>query len=210
MRYSFPAIIPAILIRLRQHVAGAWHLLRTPLLCWLYGIKSGRGVNFDGPVFLRTHGHEIVIGDQSHFVSSGFVNAVGLTNPTILDTQKGGKITIGKYCGFSSPVISSKSSVTIGDRVMVGGNVRIFDHNYHSLDPLLRGTGADMSDVRTRPVHIDDDVFIGTNAIILKGTHLGPRSIIAAGSVVFGLDVPADSMVKGNPAVVVSTRANDR
>ena len=48
-----------------------------------------------------------------------------------------------------------------------------------------------------------DDCFIGTNAIILKGTHLGPRTIVAAGSVVFGLDVPADSMLKGNPARLI-------
>jgi len=37
----------------------------------------------------------------------------------------------------------------------------------------------------------------------LKGTHLGPRTIVAAGSVVFGLDVPSDSLVKGNPARVI-------
>ena len=61
----------------------------------------------------------------------------------------------------------------------------------------------DRRHIRSKPVVIEDDCFIGTNAIILKGTHLGARSIVAAGSVVAGLDVPADSMVKGNPAQVV-------
>ena len=53
---------------------------------------------------------------------------------------------------------------------------------------------------------IGNDVFIGTNAIILKGTHIGDRSVVAAGSVVFGLEVPPDSIVKGNPAKVLSRR----
>jgi len=203
MPYSFPAIIPAILTRVWQCVAWVYYRARTTVLCWLYGVRAGRRVNFQGPVLLRTHGNEIEIGKETHFISAPAVNVVGLTNPTILDTQKGGRIVIGNSCGLSSPVISSKSSITIGDRVMVGGNVRIFDHDFHSLDSHCRGSATDMEGVRTRPVFIDDDAFIGTNAIILKGSHIGKRAIVAAGSVVFGLNVPDDALVKGNPAQVV-------
>jgi bifunctional UDP-N-acetylglucosamine pyrophosphorylase/glucosamine-1-phosphate N-acetyltransferase len=50
---------------------------------------------------------------------------------------------------------------------------------------------------------IGDDCFIGTNSILLKGTKIGARSIVAAGSVVFGLQIPPDSLVKGNPAQII-------
>ena len=65
------------------------------------------------------------------------------------------------------------------------------------------------SNIRSKRIVIGDDVFIGTNAIILKGTQIGDRSIIAAGSVVMGLKIPPDSMVKGNPARIVSVKNVD-
>jgi acetyltransferase-like isoleucine patch superfamily enzyme len=131
---------------------------------------------------------------------------VGLIGYTTIDNRSGGNISIGANCGFSSVVISSKIGIKIGNRVMVGGNARIFDHDFHSLRHDIRWTRGDAVDDRAKLVTIDDDCFIGTNAIILKGTHLGARSIVAAGSVVFGLDVPPDSIVKGNPACVTSKK----
>lgn len=56
------------------------------------------------------------------------------------------------------------------------------------------------------PVSIGDDVWIGTGAIILKGVSVGDRAIVAARAVVTK-DVPADAVVAGNPARVVSTLA---
>lgn len=53
------------------------------------------------------------------------------------------------------------------------------------------------------PIVIGDDVFIGANVIILKGTKIGERSVIGAGSVVALKDISPDSLVVGNPARVV-------
>ena len=53
-----------------------------------------------------------------------------------------------------------------------------------------------------KEIIIEDDVLIGANVIILKGVHIGARSIIGAGSVVTK-DVPEDCIVAGNPAKVV-------
>jgi len=50
---------------------------------------------------------------------------------------------------------------------------------------------------------IGDDVFIGVNSIILKGVNIGPRTIIGAGSVVAIKNIPADSVVYGNPAKII-------
>ena len=88
---------------------------------------------------------------------------------------------------------------------MVGGNVRIYDHDYHSLDFELRRGRQDGDHVRSRPVFIGDDVFIGVNAIILKGVTIGDRAIIGAGSVV-AHSVPADEIWAGNPARRIGRR----
>ena len=52
------------------------------------------------------------------------------------------------------------------------------------------------------PIVVEDDVLIGANCIILKGVRIGARSVVGAGSVVTR-DVPPDTVVAGNPAVVI-------
>ena len=57
-------------------------------------------------------------------------------------------------------------------------------------------------DLGERPVSIGDDVWIGANAMILRGVTLGEGAVVGAGAVVTG-DVPAHTIVAGNPATVV-------
>ena len=100
-------------------------------------------------------------------------------------------------------VLSSQSSITLGRYVQLGGHVRIFDHDFHSLNYSFRRDGAtDVLNCRTKPVTIGDDVFVGTNSIILKGVRIGDRSVIGAGSVLSS-DVPPDEVWAGNPASFV-------
>lgn len=207
MRYQFPMILPAIVDRVISITGGLWYRFRTRVLSWFWGVDCGKGARFEGSVYFRSHRRgTIKIGEGTVFNSWCRTNLVGLTNPTILETRLGGVIRVGKRSGFSSVVISSKTSVDVGDNVLVGGNVRIFDHDFHSLNAEIRRSKDDRKNVRTAPVVIGNDCFIGTNAIILKGTEIGARSIVAAGSVVFGLKVPPDSLVKGNPAQIVSVK----
>lgn len=205
MKYSFPMIVPVAIERMWHKITFWYYGLRSPLLAWMWGVKHGKRLRFQGRTIIRTrHSGEIALGDNVVFNAQKGTNLVGLTGPTILDTLGGGRIEVGDGSGFSSVVMSSRSSITIGSRVKVGGNVRIFDHDYHSLEAEYRCTPEDRKHIRSKPVVIEDDCFIGTNAIILKGTHLGARTIVAAGSVVFGLEAPPDSMVKGNPSSIVS------
>ena len=129
---------------------------------------------------------------------------MGLNGPVILHTWEGGRIEIGDHTGASSVVISSRSGVRIGKHCNIGGNVRIFDHDFHSLDADIRRGPRGCDDCATKPVTIGDDVFIGTNSIILKGVTIRDRAVIGAGSVVTK-DIPADSIAAGNPAVIVKT-----
>ena len=207
MNYSFPIVIPVAVERVCHYITRWYYRLRSPFLAWLWGVRHGGNVLFQGKTLIRTRKRgEIVLGDNVIFNSERDTNLVGLINPTILDTRWGGSISIGNRTGASSVVISSKSAIKIGERCKIGGNVRIFDHDFHSLDSNLRCTNDDRNNIRSRSIEIGDDCFIGTNVIILKGTRLGARTIVAAGSVVAGVISPPDSLVRGNPAVILKRK----
>jgi len=212
LRYSI-ALYPIVSIYRVWRLAfnSLWVPLKTLVLCHIWRMQCGRKVKFLGETIIRAYeNNAIIIGDNVVFNSRACSNLVGLAGPTILCANKGGEIVIGSQSGFSSVVINSRKLIRIGDNVRVGGNVRIFDHDFHPIEWDARRHPEDWGKTRIRPVVIEDDVFIGTNAIILKGSHIGARSIVAAGSVVFGLDVPPDSIVKGNPAVVVHYSSSTR
>lgn len=79
----------------------------------------------------------------------------------------------------------------------------MLDSDAHSLNYLDRRDGLkDMANRVDKEIVIDDDVLIGMNTIILKGVHIGARSIIGAGSVV-AKDIPCDCVAAGNPARVI-------
>jgi acetyltransferase-like isoleucine patch superfamily enzyme len=125
---------------------------------------------------------------------------VGLAGPVILHCIGAGRIEIGDGSGLSSAVLSARTSIAIGRHTLVGGNARIFDHDFHSLDwRARRERRADEAACASAPVRIGDDVLIGTGALILKGSTIGDRAVIGAGAVIAG-EVPADEMWAGNPA----------
>lgn len=167
------------------------------------GCMIGKGYRSSGSIRIKSRSAgDIVIGDHVRLLAYWRSNRVGLSGPVILHTWEGGRIEIGDYTGASSVVISSRSGVRIGRHVNIGGNVRIFDHDFHALDPEIRRGPRGCDDCATKPIIIGDDVFIGTNSIILKGVTIGDRAIIGAGSVVTK-DVPADAVAAGNPARVI-------
>lgn len=110
------------------------------------------------------------------------------------------------FIGKGAVLLASVSSISIGNKVMFGPKVTIMggDHNASVI-------GRYMIDVNEKlpgddlPVTIEDDVWIGTGAIILKGVTVGRGSIVAAGSVV-NKSVPEYSIVAGVPARVVKSR----
>jgi len=104
---------------------------------------------------------------------------------------------------MSFSVVSSRCRVQIGRHVMIGGNARIYDHDFHSKDPFHRRSGAlDQAHIRSAPIVIEDDVLIGANAIVLKGVTIGTGAVIGAGAVVTK-NVPPREIWAGNPARMV-------
>ena len=151
---------------------------------------------------------DIQIGDQVTLLAGWRSNRIGLSGMVLLQTLGNGKIKIGDRSGGSSVVISSRSTVTIGCNVLLGGNVKIIDHDFHPLDPLDRTLAMREQEakIRSSSILIGDDVFVGTNATILKGVSIGDRAIIAAGAVVFKGEYPSGCTIAGNPATVIKYR----
>lgn len=106
-----------------------------------------------------------------------------------------GKITVGKT-DLNSTSILSFASVTIGDNVHLDPRVVIQDCDGHQSDRRLPDT---VENKKRAPIVIEDNVWIGYGATILKGVTIGHHAVIMPGSVVLW-DVPAYGVVAGNPA----------
>jgi len=130
-----------------------------------------------------------------------------------------GRILIGDYCYFTNAVLLCEQELRFGKYVVIGWNATIADTDFHPLDPAERirdaiacspqAQGQVRPEIPCRPVVVEDDVWIGPNATILKGVCIGAGSWIEAGSLVTR-DVPSGSRVLGNPAQIIGERAEIR
>jgi len=129
-----------------------------------------------------------------------------------LESQGNGQIQIGSHTGiYHNSIIGSVNSIKIGNCVMISNHVHIYDNNNHPVSPKLRhemslqglrGEQWRWTNSESKPIVIEDDVWIGEYAMILKGVTVGKGSVVAAHAVVTK-DVPPMTVVAGNPAKAV-------
>jgi acetyltransferase-like isoleucine patch superfamily enzyme len=189
-----------------RRVAERWEILRRRFSglvmagkAWYWQVPFGRPCLFYGPALLgRAEKSTITVGRRCTFRSGMKSNRVGLNRPCSLSTLRpGATLVIGDDCGFSGTVIAAAESITIGDRVMCGGNTTITDTDWHGLLPSERRQPG-----RTAPVVLEDDVFLGLGAVVLKGVTIGRGTFVAAGSIVTA-SLPPMVLAAGNPARVI-------
>jgi acetyltransferase-like isoleucine patch superfamily enzyme len=206
-KYDFPAHLFGLFDFVLRHISTLFWTIWTKAILRALGCPYGRHFRVDGHVIIRVARRGAIrIGENVTLGSRTGSNLVGRTNPVILCCQAEGRIAIGDHSGCSFAVLSSRSSISIGRYVKIGGNARIYNHDYHALDhQARRDAKADVAACETAPVVIGDDVLIGTNVIVLKGVHIGDRSVVGAGAVVTLKDIPPDSVVAGNPAKIIRT-----
>ena len=108
-----------------------------------------------------------------------------------------GKVDIGNYVLFSPGVrIMAAASISIGDSCMFGHGACITDADWHGIYDRTKVVGS------PKPVVLENNVWVGEDAMICKGVTIGANSIIGARSVVTK-DVPENTIYAGNPAVLV-------
>jgi acetyltransferase-like isoleucine patch superfamily enzyme len=120
-----------------------------------------------------------------------------------------GSIRIGSYCYIGDRTrIWSAVGVTIGNQVLIAHEVNIHDndshpksasHRHRQMVEICTAVDFDMTDVGMAPIVIEDNVWIGFNAAIMKGVTIGKGAIIGAATVVTK-DIPPYAIMVGNPA----------
>jgi len=140
----------------------------------------------------------------------------GLFIGTLLKSKKGKLIILDRctiLCPFNMTfgknifinencTLEASGNLTIGDNVIIGTGTQIWtlNHNFNDIHTPIRSQGFN-----TKPVVIQDDVWIAAGCIILAGVTIGKGSIIGAGSIVTK-DIPSYSIACGNPAKVIKHR----
>lgn len=128
-----------------------------------------------------------IIGQE---LDEGFSMFLPFTSDYGKNIKLGKNVFINSGCRFQD-----QGGIIIGDESLVGHNVVLATIN-HDLNPENRGT------MTLAPIELKRRSWIGSNATILAGVTVGENSVVAAGSVVTK-DVPANTVVAGNPARVV-------
>ncbi len=171
------------------------------------GVKYGANCMILGRLNISGCGN-ITIGDNFYFSSGNAVNPISSNlQGAILTDNPAATIKIGDNVGMSSTRMWVHDTLMIGNNVNIGACVLIIDTDCHELDFRVRNhtlpsSARDGQFVKSAPVTIEDDAWIGAHSIILKGVTIGARSIIGAGSVVTK-SIPADCIAAGNPCRVI-------
>ena len=181
-----------------------WWRKVTPYFLRRAGLDIWPGVQFLGsPIVSLAIGSRITLGERASLCSVSKYTALGVNHPVILRTLRpGAVIEIGADTGISGASICAASRVTIGKQCLFGANVVVTDTDFHSLQAENRRYNNRIEDIAVAPVCIEDNVFLGTGVIVLKGVTIGKNSVVGAGTVVTK-NVPRNSIVTGCSARVV-------
>lgn len=164
------------------------------------GAKIGRNCSIFNKLYYFLHPKGVIeIGDNFTFSTGSNFNQLSRNIRGSIYVAENAVLKIGDNVGISSSCIWVTDSITIGDHVNIGADTLILDTDAHHLDWQERRNGGERS---SEPIIIEDDAFIGTRSIILKGVTIGARSIIGAGSVV-AKSIPPDCVAAGNPCKII-------
>jgi acetyltransferase-like isoleucine patch superfamily enzyme len=158
-----------------ERVTGAPHLLQPAVFVGPGRIEIGQGVRFGWP---RSPGFHSTYA----YVEAGLEHSV---------------VSIGDDGLFNNGCVirSEGPGITIGPRALFGTGAEVMDSDFHDLHPERRHGGRP----KVGHVEIGENVWLGSNVLVLKGTRIGANTVVGAGSVVT-VDLPADVVAAGQPA----------
>jgi O-antigen/teichoic acid export membrane protein/acetyltransferase-like isoleucine patch superfamily enzyme len=199
-RHSLPELVRRKGVRNLLRIA--WHISRrtafsTAYTWWLRlnGVRIGKGCIFFGPIEIFGDPRRLTIGDRCIFQRGGCF--------WTHDYDIGhGAIEIGAEVTFSRHVtLNSYALIQIGDLSGLGDGCYIQD-NDHGTEP---GLPFLKQPVRSQPIRIGRDVWLGARCIVLKGVTIGDHAVIGAGSVVVK-PIPGEVVAVGIPCRPVKLR----
>ena len=158
--------------------------------------------------YCRSYGKNFHTGSYVHWIQGKGDLIVGddvlidgkcnITFATTISERPALRIGDRTVIGHGSALVVA-SSITIGKDCLIAGGCWIFDSPGHPSDPEERRARKRPAPEDVRPVVVEDNVWIGSDAVITPGVRVGEGSIVAAKSVVLN-DVPPFTVVMGNPA----------
>lgn len=161
-----------------------WYLRRADL--------GGRVRLWGRPAVKVSRNCTFVVGERARLVST--------VVPLELAVAEGGRLEIGAgtFVNYGTS-IAAMQSVCIGPNCSIGTYAIIMDNDFHRLEPERRNERPP-----SRPIVIEENVWLGARVTVLGGVTIGAGSAIGAGSVVLH-DIPPRSVAVGTPAKVVRT-----
>lgn len=196
--------------KIRTHFA----LLSRAPRDWFYCASKGVNWRYDWrlrglPDIRRNKSAIISIGKRFHAVSQSQWNAIGISQKVLINAFGiNSVIKIGDDVRISGCTIAASKSIEMGHRILIGSGALIMDNDAHPIYPENRHLEQYSSKkIKSAPVVIGDDVFIGARAIILKGVRIGKGSVVGAGAIVTK-SIPDYAIVVGNPAKVIGDSRN--
>jgi acetyltransferase-like isoleucine patch superfamily enzyme len=167
----------------------------------MYCTKYGRNVHTGVFVHWVMGPGQLIVGDNVTIDGKcSFVFAVRYCEQPTL--RIGNNVGVGHLSTF---VVGRE--ITIGNNVMIGDQVVMFDSPGHPTDPALRLAGSPALPEDVKAIRIEDNAWIGSGTIIYPGVTVGEGSIVARGAIVMS-SVPPNVIVAGSPARQIARIGN--
>lgn len=149
---------------------------------WCFAMKMGVDRTVSCTSFLRIYSGVSLKCAKGSKLTLG--KMVKINCNTIVSCLNGGDLSIGDMVGIGpwNSIVCHKK-ISIGKNTILGPNVLIYDHDHVYDSP----HGVERKTFTTGEISIGSDCWIGANVVILKGTHIGNRCVVAAGSVIKGV-----------------------
>lgn len=183
-----------LLVRIKYRT-DFWYLIRQ-------GVETKLGyVRLEGKPIIRKHPNSrIVIDKKVTLVSDSKSNIAGINHPVILATcSENATIYIGENTGISGASIVAVNQIKIGCNVGLGANSNLYDTDFHPIDAGDRYNQKNISEAKSAPIEIGDNVWVGANTTVLKGVKIGHKSVIGCSSLVTK-SIEKNEFHAGNPA----------
>lgn len=163
-----------------------------------------------GTVVLQGRGNRIIIETgctlhKAYIVldNAGSFHAAANCRLAMIEafSMRGGHVAIGPDCGFTAQtklLLHEKANITIGRRCLIAGNTILSVTDMHSIMDMHTGERLNPA----ADVTLEDHVWLGGDAKVLKGVRIGHDSVIGTGAIVTK-SIPANCVAVGIPARVV-------